>query len=341
MSNETPPVPQQKSCLQRAIIFSIRLLFALVVGGAIGIGIYYGIQLMVGEYISLRQDYQDYERRIAVLEVRQDVIEDQAAERLGGFQDRLETIEIQRDTQKDSLAELESSLASHDEFRSYQATVVAGQQETITNMQDVILELQTEVNIIQDALTTVQDSLAGFQEDISALESNTADLALALDAQQDSFDESQAIIESTQETVDQLVLQADERMTAIENQMILMQAMELATRARLALVQGNTTLAQSDLEAASALLSALQEGLPEGQAAYVADIIAAIDETLKYLPGAPLTAADQLENVWQMLVAGLPEEVEADAEGQATPETGEEGSLEATPTPTPTPTPEP
>jgi len=109
--------------------------------------------------------------------------------------------------------------------------------------------------------------------------------------------------------------------------------MELLTRARLNLVQGNYTLAQSDLESARSLLVILQEELPPFQAAYVGGIIAAIDDLLTYLPGAPLTAADKLESVWQMLAAGLPDEGESTADSS-------EGST-PTPTPTVTPTPNP
>ena len=53
--NELTPEPQKKSCLERAIIFLIRLLFAFVVGIAIGVGIYFGIRLLYNEYQSITQ----------------------------------------------------------------------------------------------------------------------------------------------------------------------------------------------------------------------------------------------------------------------------------------------
>ena len=91
-------------------------------------------------------------------------------------------------------------------------------------------------------------------------------------------------------------------------------------------MQGNTTLAQSDVNAARELLVELQLELSEFQAAYVGEIIAALDDTLKFLPGAPLTAADSLERAWQMLAAGLPDEPEIDTSAAS----------DETPTPEPT-----
>lgn len=319
MSNQLPPEPQKKSCLERAVIFFIRLLFAFVVGIAIGVGIYFGIRLLYDEYQSITQEYDS---RISTLETNQSESSQLVADRLSSFQTRLETLEIQGDTQKNTIADLESRLDSHDEFRSYQATVVADQQETIINMQDTILALQTEVSIVQTELSTLQNSLSGFQEDIIAIETNTKAL-------ENTVDENQAVVEATNETV----LDVEARMIDLENQMSFLAAMELLTRARLNLVQGNYTLAKSDIETARALLVALQEELPPFQAAYVGEIIAAIDDILTYLPGAPLTAADKLESVWQMLAVGLPDE------GDSTTETPEESAPSPTPTLTPTPTP--
>jgi hypothetical protein len=71
----------------------------------------------------------------------------------------------------------------------------------------------------------------------------------------------------------------------------------------------------------------------------VAEINAMIDDALTYLPDTPLATADRLENVWQMLASGLPDEADL-ATGQAvTPESPEVGT--PTPTPTATPTPQP
>jgi len=326
MSTQLPPEPQKKSCLERAIIFLIRLIFAFVIGIAIGVGIYFGIRLLYGEYQSITQDYDS---RMTALETGQSTSSQQVADRLSGFQTRLETLEIQGDTQKNTIADLENRLESHDEYRSYQATVVAGQQETILNMQDTILALQAEVSVVQSDLEAIQNGLSGFQEDIITLESRSDELE---DAVSDNEAANAANLVAI-EAMNEVVLDTEARMTTIEHKMTFLVAMELLTRARLNLVQGNFTLAQSDIEFARTLLVALGEELPPFQAAYVGEIVAAIDDMLNYLPGAPITAADKLESVWQMVVAGLPDEVDAEAESS------EESTPEPTPTSTPTPQP--
>jgi chromosome segregation ATPase len=319
MSDQITSEPQKKSCLERAFIFFIRLLFALVVGIAIGVGIYFGVQLLYNEYQSLTQEYNS---RISALETSQSESNQQLTDRLSGFQTRMETLEIQGDTQKNIIADMESQLDSYDEFRSYQATVVAGQQETITNLQDTILALQDEFSTVQSGLASLESSLSGFEEDLLAIETNTKAL-------EDSLNENQDAIGAINETI----MGIDARMLELEYKMAFLEAMEFLTRARLNLVQGNLTLARSDIEATRSLLVALQEQLSPLQAAYLDEVIASVDDTLSFLPGAPLTAADKLESVWQLLAAGLPMEGEANSE---TP-------VDSTPSPTPlvtlTPTP--
>jgi chromosome segregation ATPase len=337
MSTPLPPEPQKKSCLERAIVFFIRLLFAFIVGVAIGVGIYFGARLLYSEYQSLTQDY---ESRIAALESNQAEADQTVSDRLSGYQTRLETLEIQGDTQKETLTELAGRLDSHDEFRSYHATLVMGQQLTLQNMQDLIPEMQVEISTVQSDLETLQGDLTGIEDDIQAMADDTEEYFNGLE-------ENQAAIDAMNE----MVLATEARMTALEHKMVMLQGMELLTRARLNLVQGNATLAQSDIEAARDLLTGLQAELPTNQAAYVGEVVTVLDETLSYLPGAPLTASDLLETAWQMLAAGLPDEAAADTDAEAspasdedsTPEPTTQGDATATPTPTPptTPTPTP
>ena len=324
MTEQLSPVePQKKSCLERIVILFIRLLFALVVGVAIGVGIYFGISLLYNEYQALTQDYDS---RITALETNQAQTDQLVTDRFSNYQTRVETLEILGDNHKEELNELVSRLDTLEESHSYQATVVAGQQETIRNMQETILALQAEVSMVQSDLETLQNSLSGFQEDILALETNTRNLA-------DTLEDSQSTNQAAAEVMSEIVLKTDKRMTDLEHKMVFLVAMELMTRARLNLVQGNYTLAQSDLEAAQSMLVALQDELLPFQSAYVSGIVDAIDDLLTYLPGAPLTAADKLESVWQLLAAGLPEE--DDSANALT-----DGSTPS-PTPTLTPTPNP
>jgi len=193
-------------------------------------------------------------------------------------------------------------------------------------MQEIFLAMQAEVNIVQTDLDALENSLSGFQEDIIALETKAKALT-------NTVEENQTVNQAAIEAMNEMTLDTEARLTALEHKMAFLVAMELLTRARLNLVQGNYTLAQSDIEAARDLLVALQEELLPFQSAYVGGIISAIDDLLTYLPSAPLTAADKLESVWQMLAAGLPDEADStvDASEESTP----------VPTPTLTPTPKP
>jgi len=331
MTTPLPPEPPKKSCLERAIIFFVRLLFAFIVGIAIGFGVYFGGRLLYGEYQTLTQDYDN---RITALESKQTETDQLVSDRLSSYQTRLETLEIQGDTQKETLLDLAGRLESHDEFRSYHATVVAGQQQTLLIMQDDALEMQNEVSLVQSDLEAIQSTVTDFQEDLETLKAFSMALA-------EGLEENQATIDA----MNDMVLDTEARMTALENEMVLLQAMELLTRARLNLVQGNATLAASDIEAARDFLIALQVDLPPFQAEYVGEIIAVLEQALSYLPGAPLTAADLLETSWQMLADGLPVDAEAQTEENPateetiTPEPTTEGTVTITPTPTVTPTP--
>jgi chromosome segregation ATPase len=319
MSTPLPPQPKEKSCLERVFVIFIRLLFALILGVAIGVGIYFGATLLYGQYLTLTQDY---ESRITTLETQQSEAEETVTDRLSDFQTRLETLEVQGDTQKESLSDLESRLDSHEEFLSYQATAVMGQKITQEGIQETILALQSQIGVLQTDLEAIQTVLITLDDNITALETNTKNVDASLEA------------------MNETVTTGEANLTALQHQMVLLQAMELLTRARLNLVQGNATLAESDIAAARDLLTALLPDLPPYQIPYVTETILMLEDTLTALPAAPLTAADKLESAWQMLAAGLPSEEEALAVVDAAVET-DETEPDTTPSPTPTLDPSP
>ena len=86
----------------------------------------------------------------------------------------------------------------------------------------------------------------------------------------------------------------------------LVRLMVMVTRARFNLVEGNISLASSDLQAAVDAFEDLQENVTDEQKAYLAAVIEKLEAALEELPDSPLAAADQLEAAWQLLVAGLP-----------------------------------
>ena len=329
----TPPLPQnaQPSCLVRGLRFLIRAIFVLLIGTLLGIGTYYGAILLYDQYVSLTQDH---ETRLAALEMNRTETENLITEGFSSLQTRLETLELQGDTHKEEIASLESSLANYEEYLSLQATAVMGYQATQDDMQETILALQTQIGILQTDLESIQSGITAFESDLGAVESAVDDLTETLEGNQALVDTMQALSDEN-----------EARMLALQNEMTWLQVMQLLTRARLSLVQGNATLAISDIEAAQTLMAGLQANVPDFQVVYVEQIMTLLDDTLGYLPNTPLTAADQLESAWQMLVNGLPTEAEAAEMEADTAETNAEAeetpapSEEATPTPTATPQP--
>ena len=137
----------------------------------------------------------------------------------------------------------------------------------------------------------------------------------------------------------------------IRNELQLVKAMELLTRARMLLDTNNLGLAQEDLQSASDLLNELQARLPDDQKTNLSEIIERLNTASGNLPNRPILASDDLEIAWQLLLTGLPEQNQtATAEVSGTPDVSSalttpspESTGAATPevtlTPTPTPTP--
>jgi uncharacterized coiled-coil protein SlyX len=96
---------------------------------------------------------------------------------------------------------------------------------------------------------------------------------------------------------------ADSPTQRLGRQLQLIRAMELLTRARLWLTQGNAGLASQDITSARTLLAGLLAAAPEEEAAALEAIIARLDLALEDLTTSPVVAADDLEIAWQLLFA--------------------------------------
>lgn len=299
--------------------FALRLFFVVLLGIALGVGIFYGIVALYNQYI---YPVQVHTIQLEQVRTRQEQDTSLTARRLNDLQERLETLTRQGDSNKQTLAGLEVGLAEVSASQEGQAATLAA-----------LRALQTDLNALQADLAAVHAGLAAAQ---AALESGDETVAADLEAvrtaqerigaalgrlqaEQESFgqelDSQQAEIEAWQEKVDavrqEIVtladgLEGDLAPVALRRDLILVQAMNLLARARLLLVQSNYGLAQTDLQAARELLLANEPLLsPPGEAG-VAAIVARLDATLGNLPAAPVAAADELDGAWQLLAAGLP-----------------------------------
>jgi Fe-S-cluster formation regulator IscX/YfhJ len=305
------------SFLARLGRFLFRLFVVVVIGIALGVGIYFGVLAMYRIYV---QPVQGYDARLDALESGMSQAEQLVVSRSDTLTERLDALEIQGDTTKETLADLDSRLAVVESEQAAQAAELSAMAESLDTLQTSISDLQTNQ-------TAMQSDLDDLQKSISDLEALSDDLATA----------GEAILENSQniETMSLGVQESVETARAVKQEVTLLKAMEMLTRSRIFLSQGNISLAQTEIRAAASLLTALQEQLPEGQAAFVGEAVDVLNESLSYLPRSPLLASDRVEGAWQMLFEGLPEET---AEGVAAEGT-ETPAVEGTPTTTPTPTP--
>lgn len=82
----------------------------------------------------------------------------------------------------------------------------------------------------------------------------------------------------------------------------LLRSMKLLSRARLFLFQSNFGLAEQDVQIARDLLSEIAADYPETDAALMNEVIFRLDRTLDQLPEWPVTAADDLDIAWSVLL---------------------------------------
>lgn len=304
MSTENNTQPSFLAQLGR---FLLRLFFVVVIGIALGIGIYFGALLLFRTYV---QPVQSYAARLDALESGQQQIEEMATSRFESLTGRVEALEIQGDTAKESLSALEGRLSAVESAQEEQAAEINALSAEMETLQTTVDELQTNQDELQAGFADVQQAV----DDIGGLQ---ADVEQALQANQENTDS----IETLQLGLQEFVLgQGD-----LRAELQLLKAMDQLTRSRIFLTSGNVSQAQAEIRDVASMLSGLAEVVPEGQASYLEDVVTGLDESLSFLPRSPLQASDRLEGAWQMLLEGLPEEPSI------------ETTAESTPTPTPTP----
>ncbi|MEA1977913.1 MAG: hypothetical protein U9N80_08425 [Chloroflexota bacterium] len=156
----------------------------------------------------------------------------------------------------------------------------AEQQERFSEMQVETENLQTKLKKQNDEISDLQH-LAGR---VDALETDLQKTADAVEALEASMSGTDAPIQR------------------LERQLQLVRVMELLTRARLWLIQGNFGLASEDIQAAIKAVENLAESAPEEEADTLRIIIERLNLALQALPYSPVTAADDLEIAWKLIV---------------------------------------
>jgi chromosome segregation ATPase len=273
----------------------------------IAAAVYFVAPFVYQEYV---EPVQEHSFRLDMLAEQVQQIDQRHSERMDSLADRLQELELQNDSDKSSLASLQESLKQVDTSQSSQAESI-----------EALLPLQTAVAEIETQLTNLQSDLKEFQSVQATVEDEINNLQGNLEVLGEGQEGTAASLEAQQERLESLTAQASQVLQELQ----LLKIMELITRARYNLVEGNLSLSRTDIQLASEIAASLQpEALPH-QVEVIAEIVNRLDTSLTNLAGSPLSTADQLEAAWQLLVQGLPGEPE------------ETAVPEETPAPTPTP----
>jgi chromosome segregation ATPase len=271
----------------------LSLLIIAVLAVVIGAGLYYGLPAIYERYV------QPIQMDVSSLQVAQTDQEQAILQLSGRVEDlsaRINTLEVQADSDKQSIAELQTQL---DNALSVQA-------ENLNPIQTAQAAAASRLDELDRVLQSLDDQLSSLNTDVQNLGTTVAE-----NQEQMAGLDGKLQIEGTP-------------LENIRNELKMVKAMELLTRSRLLMMANNLGLAQQDLQSASELLNGLQASLPADQQGDLAEIIARLDKASSNLPVRPLLASDDLEIAWQLLLLGLPDQPQS-----STPD------VTATPTPVP------
>ena len=280
----------QPSIFGRILRFLGCLILTIIVIAALGVGGYFGAPLLYRQYI---QPVQEHALRLDELEARLEQNEQLVRERSEDLAERITKLELQLDSNEEARTVIESDIDALEERVAF-LTEEMGQLEA---MQTSMEEIRTEQEALRDDLTLTEGALEDMDTSISGMDEDLETMAATVDELNEQVSAYGEIVQGQDEKLLQM---------AIEIQML--KAMQLLTRARLFLVQGNITLARTDVLQAGELLSNLSSSVPEDQEETLIEIVSRLDDVLEIMARSPIAAADGLEAAWQLLVEGLPSE---------------------------------
>lgn len=294
MSNESKNgfIDQMGRGLGGLFKFIVRLLFVLVLAVGLGVGIYYaiayGIPALDRAYL---QPVRDNTAAIADLQDQADLIASQNGDQISALQERITQLEVQNDTNLDTIDALQTQLDSLGSVAADQAALaeqVAALDEALQALDDTLAGAQAETG----------ETLTGLQETIAANSDAIAGITAEMAANDFPLDQAYADLQ-------------------------LVKAMALLTRAQVFIFQANYGLAAADVESARALLSAVDRD-PALAGLDLTPVLNRLSLALGGLPQSPDLASADLAVAWDLLVEGItvedisPEQTPPD-EGGASP----------------------
>lgn len=158
--------------------------------------------------------------------------------------------------------------------------------------EQIIADLQARLEVIESGQAEHSDSLTDLDGRLSEIETGIATHTQELE----SLEKIQATLQSQNDAIS----------AELEEQVKLLKAMELLSRARLFMYQSNFGLARQDVQIARDLLGSLQLPATDPRAEDVDAVILRLDLTLSNLPDFPVIASDDLDIAWQILLGGAP-----------------------------------
>lgn len=295
----------------------LRLLVVVVLGVIVGGALYWGALFLYQRYVASVQDNQ---AQLAALATRQVQDGQRVRGRLDDFGDRLDTLEQQMDSSRESLADLQSRVDQLAEEVGTQA----GLPDDLENAQQRIAEVEDS---FERSNATQSAALADLQSDLSAQEETLNELSAAIA----ELDQRTARLGSA--------LDGENSPAALAAELDQLRVMGLILRGRLLVSLGNYNLAQADLQLAGEMLSELVAGASGARQEQLDTAFDLLGAAFESLPDEPVAAVDALEGAWQLLLEAEPPGGAAAPEDRATEaiSTAEESTGEIAPTETPTP----
>ena len=319
-------VPQKPSfgrrmwlAFKNLLWFVFRLLLVVVVIAALGLAIYLGGPILIEEY--LLKDVRVNSSSIEAIQTQAANSNDQLSERLGDFQGRIDSLELNQDDLSQMISEFEAQLAAIETELTYQ--------------EDNLNTLETQVVIIENLEAPISVLLTR----VPAINSDLEEVQTKID---DQFAEVVATLEENQAEIDTLnaQLEAKDSLDHLRNEIKMLKVMELITRARVSIGQENIGLVRDDLQAAIDILLDLRPEVTARQALYLDDISQRLSFAIENISESPDLVDEDLEVAWQMLLQGLPDDIDGIEQGKTQEQLEVEDQM-STPSPTPTDTPTP
>jgi hypothetical protein len=153
-----------------------------------------------------------------------------------------------------------------------------------------LADLQTKLGTIESVQNDHDQSLTELDQRMSEIETEIA-----------ARTESLAALERIQSEIQE---QNEVASVELERQVNLLKSMELLSRARLFMYQSNFGLAEQDVQIARDVLATVQKDAPDELAEDLETVFLHLDLALSNLPNFPVTASDDLDIAWQILLTG-------------------------------------